>query len=326
MKLLFKYGANTGSDELKELIGHIDKDINYNKLKSDIITATDAIIKIIGQPVYDAVMVKYEANSQDEADLDLIYKVRYPIALDGYRNHAKSSDIVHGNNGRKIRVDDKNKVPFEWMIDRDNENFERKYYKAVDSLIDYLDLKSAIWKASDAFKLSQKYFVRLTSDFDEVFPIHSRLLLLRLQPGFKQCERKKIIPLISQATNDALKEKLKAGTALTEAETTLVNLIKEACVFHSLSWGMRLLRVALFPEGILQKFTSDRQSTRGSKPSEKLETELAAQEFGKQAEEVLLEIEKNITKTSNSVTTAEELKTLTTPKFPFDDSDGFVSL
>lgn len=325
MKLLFNF-TNDGSAELKALIGHIDSDIKFDKIQSDIISATTDLIKIIGQPVYDAAITKYEANSQDTNDLDLIYKLRYPIALNGYRNHAKASDVQHGNNGRKIRVDDKNKVPFEWMIDRDDEILERKYYKAIDDLIDYLDANSAVWKASNAYKESQKYFVRLTADFDESFPINSRLLLMKLQPGFRQCERKHIIPLITQTTNDALKTKLKDGTALSSEETNLVALIKEACVYHALAWGMRVLRVALFPEGVLQRYTSERMSTKGSKPSEKLETELAAQEFTKQAKEVLHEIEKIQTAAAITEPDPEIVKAISTPNFKFDDCDGFVSL
>ncbi|AXP79169.1 hypothetical protein CJ739_69 [Mariniflexile rhizosphaerae] len=325
MKLLFDFNPNKGSDELKALIGHIDKDINFVNLKSDIESATTDLIKIIGQPVYDAVLAKYEAGSALEADIELIFKVRYPIALNGYSSYARASDVQHGNNGRKIRVDEKYKVPFEWMIDRDNEIFERKYYKAVDDLIDYLDATSATWKASNAYKDSQKYFVRLTSDFDEFFPINSRLLLMKLQPGFRQCERKSIVPLITQTTYDALKLKLEEATVLTSEENILISLIKEACVYHALAWGMRVLRVALFPEGVLQRFTSDRMSTKATKPPEKMEAELAAQEFTKQAKEALNQIERIQTAAALTEPDPEVVKAITTPTYKFDDCDGFVS-
>lgn len=326
MKLLFNHNTNDGSAELKELIGHIDADFTYAKIKSDIETASIDIIKIIGQPVYDVATAAYEANSTDEANKELIYKIRYAIALDAYRHHAKASDVVHSNNGRKIRVDEKNKLPFEWMLDRDDEILERKYYKAVDLLIEYLDTYNAVWKASDAFKDSQKYFVRSTSDFDEVFQINSRLLLIKLQPGIKQCERKHIIPLITQEVNDAIKLKLQNGTDLTDAEKSLVVLIKEACVFHALAWAMKVLRVTLFPEGILQRYTSDRMSTKATKPSEKLETELAAQEFTKQSKEALKEIEILLTAVAITNPDPEVIKQVSTPIYGFDDCDGFASL
>jgi hypothetical protein len=327
MKLLFNHNTNKGNEELKELIGHIDKDIKFDKLKSDLITATNDIIKIIGQPMYDSVVSKYQADGEpSEADALLIYYVRYPIALDGYRHHAKASDVSHTNNGRKIRMDDHNKLPFEWLLDRDNEEFERKYYKAIDDLIDYLDENSVIWKASAAYKESQKYFVRLTSDFDEYFPIKSRLLLQKLQPGFRQCERKHIIPIISSELSSELKTKLKDGIALNETESQLLELIKEACVFFSLSWGIRVLRVTLFPEGVLQRFAPDSMTTKASQPPLKLEAELAAQEFKKRAVEVLQDIQQSISVSHPETATSEELNEMSDPDFKFDDDDAFVSL
>ena len=325
MKLLFNHGDNDASLELKELIGHIDKDINYDKLKSDLKSATTDVIKIIGQPVYDSVLAKYEAAEEDEADLELIYKLRYPIALNGYLNHAKASDVTHGNNGRKIRIDDQNKVPFEWMIKRDNEIFERKYYKALDDLIDYLDENNATWKASNAYTEGKKYFVNRTSDFDEYFPIQSRLLLIKLTPGIRQCERKNIKAVIGSNRYESLKTKIASGTALDESETDIVALIKEACVFFSLSWGMRVLRVTLFPEGVLQSYTPDRQSANATKPSEKMEAELAAQEFLNNAKEVLTEIQQKVTEYYPEEVDETVLDDIINGMIKFDDDDKFAT-
>lgn len=325
MKLLFDYNTNDGDLEIHQLIGHIDKDIDYNKLKSDIISATKDVIRVIGQPVYDAIVALYEAGSLTEDNADLLYHTRYPIALDAYRHHAKSSDVTHSNNGRKMRVDDHEKQAFEWMIDRDNENLERKYYKAFDELIQYLDENNTLWKSSTAFQESQKYFVRTTADFDPYYPINSRLLLIKLQPAFRQCEKRQIMSRLPEGKYDTIKNKLKAATALDAEETLLVDLIKEACVFHALSWGMRVLRVTLFPEGVLQAYKSYTQTTKASIPSVKLETELAAQEFSKRSEEVLQELEGLVTD-QNGANTAEDIDCMSNPNYTFDDDDSFVSL
>ena len=325
MKLLFDYDTNDGDLEIHQLIGHIDKDIDFDKLKSDIISATKDVIRVIGKPVYDSVVTIYESGSLTDDQKDLLYNTRYPIALDAFRHHVKSSDVTHGNNGRKMRVDDHEKQAFEWMLDRDNENLERKYYKAFDELIQYLDENNTLWKSSTAFQESQKYFIRTTADFDPYYPINSRLLLLKLQPAFRQCEKRQIMPRLPEGEFNAIKDKLKSSTALDAEETLLVDLIKEACVFHALAWGMRVLRVTLFPEGVLQNFTSDRTTTKGRLPSVKLETELAAQEFEKRSKEVLQELESLVT-TQNGENTAEDIDCMSNPTYTFDDDDSFVSL
>lgn len=325
MELLFNYDTNDGDLEIHQLIGHIDKDIEFNLLKSDIIAATNELIKIIGKPLYDSVLATYKTEpTEGSSEAELVYYVRYPIALDAYRHHAKSSDVVHSNNGRKMRVDEHNKMPFEWALDRDNENLERKYYKAIDHMIDYLDASSTLWKSSAAYQKTQKYFVRTTSDFDSYFPINSRLLLIKLQPGIHRCETKEIISRIGLETYDVIKTKQKNNTPLTADESGLVELIKEACVFASLSWAMRVLRVTLFPEGVLQRFVTERNTTQGKMPAIKMETELAAQEFNKRALEVLQDIENSV-KSSTEPITKELFDKVTSPNFGFDDCDKFVN-
>lgn len=326
MKLLFGYDDNNPDHELKELIGHIDKDIKFENHKTDIKSATRQIIKIIGRPVYDAAVASYEAVDPAVPDLELINAIRLPIAFDGYKSSANSSDISHSNNGRRIRTDDYNKVPFQWMLDRDNTNFERKYYRSIDELIEYLDEHSDEWKASDAFKQSQRYFVRSVDDFNDRFPIDSRLLMLKLQPAFKRCERRYILPRVNSEIFDAIKTKQKAGEALSDPETDLVELIKDACIYFALAWAMKVLRVTLFPEGVLQSYISDRNSTVSRKVSEKMETELAAQEFNKQFLESLQDIEKFQTKNNPNTITDEMRCEITRPRYGFDDDDAFVSL
>ncbi|MFB9055077.1 DUF6712 family protein [Formosa undariae] len=323
MELLFNYGSKSGDSELYELIGHIDKDISFEKLKSDLEDATIEVVKLIGKEVYAEALAFYKAESEDIGDVTLIKRVRYPIALEGYRNYAKSSDITHGNNGRKIRVDEHIKVPFEWMIDRDDEAFERKYYKALDNLIDYLDEENETWKTSDAYAKSQRYYVRTIDDFEDTFPISSRLLLLKLIPGLRIAE-KQIPPIITTIKNTALKAKIIEGTELDPEEIELVELIKNACIYSALAWSMGVLRVTLFPEGILQRYVSDRMTTQGKLPSAKMETELARQEFKKLSDQVLTEIQNFVAPEP----TTEDLENLdpTDPFFGFDDCDGFVAL
>ena len=322
MELLFNKATASGSEEIKELIGHIDSDIDFDALKPDIITESKSIIKIIGKSVYDAALVEYALASPD---FEFVNAVRYPILIGAIKSQQNSSDLSRSNNGRRMRVDENNKLPFAWMLDRDNEVFERKYYRALDDLIDYLDEENTLWKNSDAYAKSQRYYVRTTSDFDEYFPINSRFLLYKIQPGLRICERREIIPIIGMELHEQLKSNLKTDTLLSEEEENLIDLIKEACVWYALSWSMKVLRVNLFPEGILQSYVGDRISSKATKVSEKMEVELAAQEFAKQAQDVLLDIQKLVCLLKPEAT-QEQKDSITKPNFGFDDCDDFVSL
>ncbi|NCP84522.1 MAG: hypothetical protein GW823_06420, partial [Bacteroidetes bacterium] len=193
MELLFT--DNTGTAELKDLLGFIDVNIPFKNIKGKIKTATNDIINLIGQETYDLAVVEYEKESG--ADLDFIFAVRYPIAIQAYRKFAPHNDLSHTAAGRLNRLEENQKSPFQWMIDKDDDALERSYYEALDDLIKFLDLNIVSWKATDQYKLTHKLFLNNAFDFDSFFPIgNSRLLLLKLAPGIRLCENKEIKPRI----------------------------------------------------------------------------------------------------------------------------------
>lgn len=301
MNLLFQKTA-AGNTELKELLGFIDADLKIKNLLPDIITATNDVIDLIGQKVYDKAVTLYSNNNIAAENAPFIFAVRYPIAVNAYRLYAPSNDVSHTNNGRKLRQDENEKLPFEWMLDRDNKSLEKRYYRALDDLIKFLDNSKieeetpdsifTIWTASDAYKKTHESFIRTVADFDSFFPIQSRLLLIKLMPGILDCERYEILPRIGQKKITALKELVKTTSGNSEAsDLELIRLIRKASVSYSLAWAMTRLSVQLFPEGVLQHYTSDRATTQGQKPSLKSEPEAARQAFQDDMKRALLEIE-----------------------------------
>jgi len=192
MKLLFNKNNTGGSTEIKEILGFTDADLKFSTLKPKIIPATDIVIELIGQPIYNSLTDIYLANDSSESNLEFLNRVQHVILLDAYRNHAKDSDLAHTVTGRKNRVDDKEKISFEWQIERSDRKFERDYYKALDQLIKYLDSNVNAWKSTDAYKSTHNLFIRTASDIDEHFNIDgSRLLFYKLSPGIKKLNAKK---------------------------------------------------------------------------------------------------------------------------------------
>lgn len=297
MKLLFVTIGTKGSSELKDLLGFIDADIKIQNIVPDLITATNDIIDLIGKPVYDKVVELYNEGSFDDKNNSIIYSVRYPIAVNAYRLFTPSNDLAHTNNGRKMRQDDGEKQAFEWMLDRDNAALEKRYYRALDDLIKFLDNCDnqelrALWKASDAYKKTHDLFIRTVAEFDSFFPINSRLLLIKLAPGISDCEQYEIRSRVGAEKLNALKQALKQNTPITEAlDLELIRLIRKASVAYSMAWSMMRFSVQLYPEGVLQHVTSDRATTKGAKPTLKSETEAARQAFKDDFDRAAKEIE-----------------------------------
>lgn len=295
MKVLFAKPGVNGSTELKSLMGFIDADIKFEKIKSDVLSATREVVKLIGKEVYDEVLTAYQGNALEEDEAELLYLTRYPIAVNAYMLLAPSNDVAHTSNGRKMRQDTNEKQAFEWMLDRDNTALEKRYYRALDDLLEYLDENSDTWKSSEAFKKSHKMFIRTTDEFNEYFQIDSRLMLLKLQPGIKQCEDNEILPRLGKELFQGIKAKLKNDDELSEKEMAILSLVKEACVYHALSWAMMRLSVQLFPDGVLQAYTSDRMTTKGRLPAAKLEPEAARRAFADDCATVLQKLEELLT-------------------------------
>ena len=303
MKLLFQTTGTAGNTELKELLGFIDADLKLKNLLPDIVTATNDVIDLVGIEVYKKALEAYnDANIADEHK-DFIYAIRYPIAVNAYRLHAPSNDLAHTNNGRKMRQDDGEKQAFQWMIDSDNAALEKRYYRALDDLIKFLDRSKVetenaqtlytIWTNSEAFKATHELMIRTVKEFDTVFPINSRLLLLKLAPGISDCEQYEIRPRVGDEKLTTLRTKLKSNTDLTDAtDIELIRLIRKASVAYSFAWAMPRLSVQLYPEGVLQHVTSERASTRGAKPTLKNETQEARQAWETDYKRALIEIEK----------------------------------
>jgi len=283
MNALFNHNKKA-SEELKDLLGFLDVDIKYKNIKQEINTSTREIIKLLSKPIYDSVYEDYI----NEKENDLIELVQYAIALDAYRHYAPNGDVSHTNNGRRMRMDGEEKQAFEWLIDRDNNALERKYYRALDTLINYLFEHNAEWKNTDTYIQLVSSIFKTTEEFDEIFPINSRLLLLKLTPGVKRCLDFEIKPRIDSEQFKLLTTKPE------ELDRELLMLVKTICVYYSLAWAMPRLSVQLFPEGMLQGYVSDKITTQGRKPAVKNEVAYARENFENDYQDYLLKLEDSL--------------------------------
>lgn len=315
MKLLFNYAGN-GEIEIKNALGFTDADLLYENLRPTLLTATDDLIKIIGRPIYDDLIVAYESGSSDQIDIEFIERVQYILALDSYRNYVIESDLAHTNNGRVNRIEDNQKIAFEWQIEKSNKSMERKFYKAINTLIHFMDQYIPQWKETQAFKNSHSLFIRTVEEFDDWFNIDgSRFLMIKLSPGIRKIETEQILPRIGKTLFEQLKSDLKSGS---EYNTELLLMIQEALVYATLSWGIPRMSAQLFPEGLLQPTDNARMTYSSRKSIENNLAEALSQRFGQDADKAFKKIEEYISNLNTPNKPVEPVK----PNFKL--GDGFV--
>jgi hypothetical protein len=288
MKLLFK--ETNFKTQFKELLGFVDhKGFEYKNLKADLILATKKVIEIASKEIYEIALDYYDTNSTpvDEDKELLLYYLQYAIAVKTYRSYAPNNDVSHTGDGRKMRNEEHEKQAFEWMIDRDNQALDRRFYAACDLLLDYLDetpfMNTAtpplnIWHQTKEYKETTKTVIRTVKEFEEHFFIQSRLLFLRLIPGMIAAERE-FVPVVTRPVYEAIKSKYHNQETLSEKEERTINLIKQIAVYYAMAWAVTRYNVTLFPEGVLQSYIGDRMSTQSRKPSMMSDVDAAAEKF-----------------------------------------------
>jgi hypothetical protein len=309
---------DSGSQELKKLLGFVDANISYTNLYSDLVTASLEMVKIVGNEVYAEAIKDYK----EATNPDFVYLMQIAIVSNAYREYVKANDLSHTNDGRKARIDEYEKTAFEWQINKNDAALERKYYRALDHLLEYLDKNIETWNESENYKKAHKTLIKSTDDFADVFPLDSRYLFEKLVPGLVQCEHFDIIPRIGKERLNALKTEVKP------ADEELLCYVRYAMVFRALSWGYRRLSVNLFPEGMVSSYLINKNMNE--RRSAANEAQEASQQFGWDADAYLQKIESFIqaekAESANNTDNSPPLKeTKPANDFKFKDNDNFIS-
>lgn len=328
MRLLFAKTGVDSSDEIKRTLGFIDADFPFKKIKPDVRTATAEFVRTVGSGVYNELLALYDvADPPGDDDEDSILELaQSAIMTSAYKLFAPANDLQHGVNGRKMLKGDDYERPYEHMLVASNDDLERRSFRAMNDFLRLLDEDSIIWKGSPEYLKSHRLIVRTTDDFDRYYVINSLLLLLKLQPGLTLAENNVIVPRVGASAFKLLKEKISGESILplTDQEQQLLPLIKEACVYYALAWGVIRLQVNLFPDGILQSVRSDRATIKGRVPVVGNQIDQLEQKFKLDCENVLISIE-NLLKPIEVEPDIISKDTTESDLLGFDSDSNFVS-
>lgn len=265
---------NTGQDELKALLGFLYASSKFANIKTDIMLVEEEVIEMIGQPVYDRAETYYKTGDFDPNGTELndllVQHIQLPVAYYASGKFAAHTDIGHGEDGRKVKIDNANeKLPWEWMVSRDDNAMLNKAHKTMDRLIAFLEKNAANiteWKDSDSQKIARSLFINTTKQFNEIFPIdNSRRFFIKIIPFIKEVERKHLLPVLGKERYDAIKAALLSGDFTDEEE--MLQLIRVPLVYFTLNLAVKRLSVRILPNGIFQDFTSEFQTKDAKKPA-----------------------------------------------------------
>jgi hypothetical protein len=253
---------NKGNDELRELTGSYYKSNDFQKIKSDILWATEDLIKIIGLQVYARAENEYKDREEPS---ELVEYVQYPIAIKATMEMYRKNDVSHGDDGRKIQIDSVHeKLPWEWQLKRDDAIQLDNYYKAVDRLLAFLDREEIPeWTNSENKKTADSLFVRNAEIFDRYFPIEqSGRMYMILLPFIREAERLYIKPALG-----ADYKKLLSKTDLSEHENELLEYVYPPVPLFAMSIAIRRLPIGIIPAGIIRNYISSSETMNAAQPA-----------------------------------------------------------
>lgn len=284
---------NNGNEELRKLTGSYYANNDFEKISQDIIISEEELVKITGQDVYDRVEGFYNLTEEergaltDEArqlDDDLLERVRLPIAIYATFMMYRKNDISHESSGRKVKMDpDKEKIPWQWQLERDDEIQLESYYRSIDRLIDWMDDNEIPeWMNTDTKKAMTGQLIKSAAEFDMYYPIdRSSRFFVMVSPFVREVERRHIRPALGRE----LYEKyigVVTDPPLSDDEKAWKEWIYPAIPLLTMSIAFRRMPLALIPFGVVRNHISQSQTMNASNPANMNEIFTIARDLEKQ--------------------------------------------
>lgn len=254
-----------GSEEIYNLTGTFHAATDFRSIQADVAAAEMEVGDIVGEALMTEAQQAYDNNT----DLELLEAVRLPIAILAVAYYARKTGLSVGETGRKIKVDENEKVPFEWMIDRDNLEMKERYYRSIDLLFRYLEKAG-----KDPVQRFNLTVVRTIQDFETVYPIHGSRYTLQM-----------MFPLLQEAES-SLMAKIKGGT-LTE---DMMPAARRYVVLSALITALKRWSLSVFPVEVARQFSPSHEGNRETKPATASEIHWQIEQFTQQSATALQEV------------------------------------
>lgn len=255
--------VQNGSEELNALTGQWFASTPFYLIRTEIDFAAQELGSIVGSEVVEAAEKAYLGG----IDPDFVDAVRLPVAFRAIARYAQLSGVSHEGTGRKVKMDDNEKMPFEWMIDRDDRAMLDRYYRALDALYRYLEKNEvASWMSSPIRALTGRCIVRNLNEFERFYPVDGSSYAFHLfVPLIVEAQENAVEPFVGEevwkriypevAESDETAMRLRSRAALLSVLTALVTAARR--------WSLDIL-----PLSVARRFSPSYQGNRESRAAE----------------------------------------------------------
>ena len=283
---------NKGAEELRDRTGSYYANNKFDRIATDVMLAEHAMIKLVGQEVYDRAHDHYQGSeyqlespsAAQKLNDDLVRMLQIPIAYRATFNYYQSNIVSHEDAGRKVKLDPENeKMPWEWMLDRDDRAQVSKGNKTTDMLISWLEEKSIPeWADSENRTTARSLFVYNEEIFQDAYPIdQSPRFFYTTLAWNKEVQEREIKKALGSTYTDLLEYHIGFTTGSEsgmsgipseqdEEMEELLKLVQKAIPLLVMVKAVKRLSLQVLPEGVVQQFMSESQG-RGASQAALLE-------------------------------------------------------
>lgn len=284
---------NKGSVELNRLTGTFAAATNYNLIEQEILFATNEVAGLVGNAVIEKASSQYKNGSLPSLlpghimpgiilNQEFVDAVRLPIAVLAVSRWIQRAMLTHGDTGRKVKADDNEKVPFSWMLDRDDQAMREQYYRALDALYVYLESNQIPeWTESGKKMAFAGSLVKNLQQLEDIYPIDgSYFLYYRLQSLVLEVQQMRLREFLGEKWNDIFE------ADVAEEDKDLLNLARRYAVLKALTVAVRRWSLEAFPLRIARRFSPSYQGNTQSSAATIKEIDWFVENIDKQLKEI----------------------------------------
>lgn len=280
-----------GSEELYQLSGTFQASTDFNAIAAEIDLATAEVADIVSPAVMTAAEEIYAKLQPSAAEQKFLQTVQRAVASLAISRYARLTGLSHGDTGRKIKTDENEKIPFEWMIDRDDREMRERYFRALDALFALLEATSSegpweeAWRKSEARLLALSLIVKNLRDVERVYPLeHSRYMFYMLAPVIREVQDTRLLNIVGA-------ERLQK---LIEGDESVQNIRSQSIRFTvllAMATAVKRWSVEVFPLSVARRFQPSYQGNRESSQASTAEMEWFIDKLESQAKDAALELQ-----------------------------------
>ena len=248
-----------GGKELRELLGFIDANTNFDKWLTWINLSMRQITDITGTEIYKQAETFYKQLNFDfrteEKEYLLVKKFQLTNALFAYVKMIPSLDAGHGNDGRKKGIGENEKELTALEQYKDEANILNLAYEALEDLLNFLEeQRFEAWENAPVKQMLKSLVITKLSEFNEYFTLGSSRMFFTMLPMIREVQEMKVVPAVTRTRMTALLEAMKAAEPTDEQKELLemLPLVRRPLVLASLALAIKRLPVEVLPDGIVQ--------------------------------------------------------------------------